>query len=385
MDAVTVLVIDADEANRNFLAQLLQKKNYQVKHAATGEEGLRMVADSQTNMVIFDTNLPDMKAKELIERLQQYPDIADTPCVVLSSHSDPDEMHDCLQAGCAEYYVKSGMVMMTLVDSIPRLLVEGKRLRKKRDKGFLYVFLSAKGGTGTSSLCANIGMNMAGQLQQSTVAVADLVLPMGSIASLVGCSDSEFNLVTVSDLPTEKITSEYLKDNLVVPSKWTFHLLPGAPDPETSLNLNAGHISNIVDTLRKTYDYVLVDLGRSLSKISLPVIQAADLIVLIFSTDLSTVNHTKKLWHYLKGQGVSADHVYPILNRAVGLEGLTKSEAEKILELEIKLMMPYMMGNFTLANNQNIPISLKFPTDTATLVMKQAAIEMSQKVVKMQK
>ncbi len=47
--------------------------------------------------------------------------------------------------------------------------------------------------------------------------------------------------------------------------------------------------------------------------------------------------------------------------------------------------MPYMMGNFSLANNQNTPISLKFPTDTATMVMKQAALEMSQKVVKMQK
>jgi pilus assembly protein CpaE len=385
MDVISVLVIDADEANRNFLAQLLQKKNYLVKLAATGDEGLRLMSESKPNLVVFDTTLPDMQSMELITRLQQHPDIVDIPCVVLSSHSDPEEMHACLQAGCAEYYVKSGMVMLTLVDAIPRLLVDGKRLRKKQEKGFLYVFLSAKGGTGTSSLCANIGMNMAGQLQQSTVAVADLMLPMGSIASLVGASENEFNLVTVSGLPTEKITPEYLKDNLVVPSKWMFHLLPGAPDPETAINLNAGHISNIVETLRKSYDYVLVDLGRSLSKISLPIIQAADLVVLILSTDLSTVNHTKKLWHYLKGQGISVDHVYPILNRAVGLEGLTKAETEKILELDIKLMMPYMMGNFSLANNQNTPISLKFPTDTATMVMKQAALEMSQKVVKMQK
>ena len=385
MDAITVLVIDADEANRNFLAQLLQKKNYLVKLAASGEEGIRFVSEARPNLVIFDTNLPDMKIMKLVERLQQFPEIADIPCVVLSSHSDPDEMQACLQAGCAEYYVKSGMVMLTLVDAIPRLLVEGKRLRKKRDKGFLYVFLSAKGGTGTSSLCANIGMNMAGQLQQSTVAVADLVLPMGSIAPLVGSAESDFNLVTVSDIPTEKITSDYLKDNLVVPSKWMFHLLPGAPDPETALNLNVGHIPTIVDSLRTAYDYVLVDLGRSLSKISLPIIQAADLVVLILSTDLSTVNHTKKLWHYLRGQGVSADHVYAILNRAVGLERLTKAEAEKILELDIKLMVPYMMGNFSLANNQNTPIGVKFPTDTAAMVMKQAALEMSQKVVKMQK
>ena len=59
-------------------------------------------------------------------------------------------------------------------------------------------------------------------------------------------------------------------------------------------------------------------------------------------------------------------------------------QAEKILELEIKLTMPYMMGNFTLANNQNTPVSIKFPTDTATMILKQAATEMSQKVVKLQ-
>jgi pilus assembly protein CpaE len=317
--------------------------------------------------------------------LQQHPDMADVPCVVLSSHSNPEEMQSLLQAGCAEYYVKSGMVMMTVVDAIPRFLVEGRRLRKKREKGFQYVFLSAKGGTGTSSLCANVAMNMAAQLTQSTVAIADLVLPMGSIAPLVGAEENEFNLVTVADQPTEKITAQYLKDNLVVPSRWLFHLLPGAPDPETAINLNVGHIPNIVDCLRSAYDHVLLDLGRSLSKISLPLIEQADLVVLILSTDLSTVNPTKKLWHYLREQGVSADHMFPILNRAVGLEGLTKAEAEKILELDIKLTMPYMMGNFTLANNQNTPVSVKFPTDTATLMLRQAAMEMSQKVVKMQK
>jgi pilus assembly protein CpaE len=384
MAPLTLIVIDADEANRNFLAQLLHKKNYQVKQASTGEEGLRMVTEATPNMVIFDTNLPDLRAMELIERLQRNPAIADVPCVVLTSHSDPEEMQAFLQAGCAEYYVKSGMVMMTLVDAIPRLLSEGRRLRKRRDRGYLLVFLSAKGGTGTSSLCANIAMNMAAHLSQARVAVADLVLPMGTIAPLVGVPEPEFNLVTVAGQPEEKINAEYFVSQLLVPPHWLFHLLPGAPDPETSLNLNVSHIPNIVSELQKAYDYVLVDLGRSLSRISLPIIQAADLVVLILSTDLSTVNQTKKLWHYLRRQGIQPGQIYPILNRAVGLEGLTKAETEKTLELGINLTMPYLMGNFTLANNQNTPISVKFPTDTATMILKQAALEMSQKVVKMQ-
>lgn len=385
METIKVLLIDADDANRNFLAQMLQKKNYQVIQASTGAEGVRLLDTENLNLIIFDTKLPDIQAVDLLEMFQQSPVVTDVPCVVLSSKSDPEEMQACLAAGCAEYYIKSGMVMMTLVDAIPKLLVDGKRMRDKQKQGFLFVFLSGKGGTGTSSLCANIGMSIVNQLPQSSVAVADLVLPMGSIASIVGADEEKVNLVTVASQSEDSITVDYLKEQLTIPQHWLFHLLPGAPSPESAADLQAGHIPHIVRTLRNTFDYVFVDIGRSLSKISLPVIQEADLVVLTLSTDLSTVNHTQKLWHYLKAQGVSSERVYPILNRAVGLEGLTKTEAEKILGLEIKLMVPYMMGNFTLANNQHTPVLVKFPTDTAGLVFKQAAVDMSKLAIKMQK
>ena len=56
------------------------------------------------------------------------------------------------------------------------------------------VFLSAKGGTGTSSLCANIAMCLGSEKIDTRVAVMDLVLPIGSIADIVGYAD-QMNLV----------------------------------------------------------------------------------------------------------------------------------------------------------------------------------------------
>jgi hypothetical protein len=64
------------------------------------------------------------------------------------------------------------------------------------------------------------------------------------------------------------------------------------------------------------------------------------------------------------------------------LEGITKAEAEKTLGFEIKLTVPYMMDNFALANNQNIPITTKLPKDTITIQFKQAAIDMSRQAIK---
>ncbi len=91
-----------------------------------------------------------------------------------------------------------------------------------------------------------------------------------------------------------------------------------------------------MDVLRNAYDFIFLDLGRSLSRISLPLIQQADLIPLIVATDQSTVQLTKTVLEYLQAQDVSEQSIYAILNRAVGLEGLTKAEAEELLGVMIK-------------------------------------------------
>jgi len=384
MDSTKILLIDTDEASRNFLAQMLHKNNYLVFHAASGKDGIAKASEDLPDLIIFDTNLNDLSAIELIEQLQQNPSTAHIPCVVLSSQSNPEEMQLCLQAGCVEYYVKSGMVMVTMVNAIPKLLLNTKRAHPENKEGLLIVFLSANGGLGTSSLCANIAMNVAQQTHPSTVAVVDMVLPMGSLAQIMGADDKEFNIIKISEQPTDALTAEYFHDKLILPPHWLIHLLPGSPDPEMSNHLLADHIPGVITALKKNYSFTMVDLGRALSKISLPIIHEADLIVLIMGTNLSTVSLTKKAWNYLLDLGIEKDRLFPILNRAVGLDGLTKAEVEKILGFEIKLTIPYMMGNFALANNQNTPVSIKFPNDTVSIVLKQAAIEMSKQAIKVQ-
>ena len=90
-----------------------------------------------------------------------------------------------------------------------------------------------------------------------------------------------------------------------------------------------------METLRSSFEFSILDIGRSLSSNSLPLIKEADLIALIMSTDLSTIKLTKTVWDYLQMQDIDPKKIYAVLNRAVGLEGLTKSEAETIIGLEI--------------------------------------------------
>ncbi|HUI87489.1 MAG TPA: response regulator [Anaerolineales bacterium] len=372
MPGKKILIIDADAASRNFVGAALQREGYQTLQTASGKEGLIFAWRDHPELIIVDPAITDLKGEDLAIRLRQDARTARTPLIALSSNPQSAQVRSLLKAGFNEHLVKTAQVMPTLIDTINRLL----GAVAKKVGGLLIVFLSAKGGTGTSSLCANIATNIVQYKPEAQVAVVDLVLPIGSIADIVGYQGDQ-NLVTVSEMPATIITPEYFRDNLTKMANWRFHLLAGSPDPENGNQLKVGLIGDFVNALKASYDYVLIDLGRSLSRISLPLIENADLIALIVSTDQSTISLTKTVWEYLQSKGVDAARVFAILNRAVGLEGLTKSEAESIIGVEIKTSVPYLGSNFVLANNQHLPFSQKFPKDTAAIVFQDIAQQMA--------
>lgn len=369
-----ILIIDSDLSSRSYLASALQKKGYQTLQAASGREGLVVAWRDRPALIVADPVMDDLPGEELAVRLRSDPRTAIVPLIALSSDMQPTRQLECMEAGFTRYLVKSPMALTSLMDAIAEDLPGGAAT--PRVGGLVMAFLSAKGGVGTSSLCANIGMNVAQAEPNSRVAIADLVLPIGSIADIVGYQGSH-NLVTVAHLAPSETTPDLLRPYLAQPEAWRFHLLPGSPDPEHANELKSERIADLVASLKQSHDYVLLDLGRSLSRISLPLIEKADLIAMVVGADMSTVALAKTVWDFLRNRGVQPDSIYVVLNRAVGLEGMTKTEIEKTLGLPIRTAVPYLGGNLSLANNQHQPYTLKYPADTASIIFKEAAQQMA--------
>jgi MinD-like ATPase involved in chromosome partitioning or flagellar assembly/CheY-like chemotaxis protein len=372
---ISVLIIDGDAASRNYLTVMLGKSGYTVLTASLGREGLISAWKDQPDIIILDPVLPDLPGLELVNRLRQDRRTSKVPCVALSSRQDSQDMNALLSAGCNEYIAKSNQALPRLFELIPRLLRGESAAPKKH--GILVAFLSAKGGTGTSSLCANIAMCLGSEKIETRVAVLDLVLPIGSIADIVGYND-HLNLITVAMQDPAQTTAAFFKDNLPRVPNWYFHLLAGSPDPDAANQLAVNRLEGILNAIMESYDYIIVDMGRALSRISLPIIQKADVVVLIVGADLSSAILTKTVWEYLKNQGIDPRRLYPLQNRAVGLEGLTKIELEQMTGMQIRQTMSYMSGNFTIANNRHEPVVAKFPNDSSALTLKQVAIQITE-------
>ncbi len=369
----SILIVDDNPASRIFIAYHLQKKQFTILEAPTGKEGLIFAWRDQPDLILFDPTLRDITDQEFIQKLHNDPRTTKTPLIALSTDPGAARREICLKAGVNEYLVKSSQVMLALEESLNRIFgVENPidvASKDKEKRGLLIVFLSAKGGAGTSSLCANLAMNIQRGQPEGRVVVADMVLPIGSIGRIIGYKGN-LNLTTVADLSSEETNAEYFHKNLPTPELWQFQLLAGSSDPQQANKVKEDRVSEIVNTLCSAYDFIILDIGRSLSRISLPLIQKANLVIPVISTEQSAIELTKIVWSYLATHGIKNKNIYAVLNRTVGLEESMKLEAEEATGLTIKTTIPFMGSNLTVANNLNQPITTKYPTKTASMILK---------------
>jgi pilus assembly protein CpaE len=372
MSGRKILVIDSDAASRNYLAEHLGKDGDTVLLAATGERGLVLAWTDAPDIIIADPLISDLKGEELAARLRADPRTARIPLIAFSHDVRTARLRAWLEAGFNDHLIKSPQAIALLQASISDLLRGGSQL--ERTGGLVIAFFSAKGGIGTSSLCVNIATCIADQKSNGSVVVADLVLPMGSIAELVGYQGTQ-GLERFAVKSDQDPDPESLRRSLPRPEQWNFSLLAGSSDPHTALRLNAVTITRLVGALKAAFDVVVLDLGRSLSRISIPLLEGADLIVMPASTDQDAVTLTRGAWDYLQGKDIPEASVYLLMNRARRLDGLTKSEAEKAIGLPVRSAIPFMEEYLSLANHQHVPFIRHFPSYAAALALKSTAQE----------
>jgi len=376
-----IVIIDQDQASTKFLGYELSKAGYQVFTANDVKEGMILAYQNRPHVIILDPNLPDISPEEFLNKLKKDRRVARSKVIAFSSLTNPEDIQAAIEMGFDHYLAKEGDALPALLQSVKEN-IKGFQTKLPTTEettaepapvqgdGKTIVFLSAKGGTGTSSICANLA-HMFNEREEHKIVVVDLVLPIGSIASIVGYT-GELNIVEAAAMTSSEASLDYLRDSLPRPENWNFQLLAGSPNPAQANKLDISRIPILFDTLKRAFDYIFIDFGRSLSRISMPIIQSADQIVLILSLDEATATLTNSVWDYLKSNGVRREQVYPFINRAVGLEGFSKSEVEEKLGLVIPNAIPFMGRNFTLANNQHQPILNKFPDDAATIAIRQA-------------
>jgi signal transduction histidine kinase/CheY-like chemotaxis protein len=80
-----VLVIDDDQASREFLRRILVKRNWKVHEAGDGVRGLEMMKRLLPRLVLLDLLMPEMDGFQTLSEMQRIPELQNIPVVVVTS------------------------------------------------------------------------------------------------------------------------------------------------------------------------------------------------------------------------------------------------------------------------------------------------------------
>src|SRR5258708_1213979 len=103
MERGTILVVD-DEPNIADLIELyLTREGFRVVKAATGEAGVRAVAEHRPRLVVLDVGLPDVDGLEVCRRLRQTSTL---PVIFLTARDSEVDRVVGLELGADDYVTK---------------------------------------------------------------------------------------------------------------------------------------------------------------------------------------------------------------------------------------------------------------------------------------
>ncbi len=100
-----VLIID-DAADIRLLFRTILTPYYTTQDAACGAEGLDILRQDVPALILLDLAMPGLDGYETCRRLKRLPELRSTRVVVVSGHSDTEDLQKAFDAGADDFLVK---------------------------------------------------------------------------------------------------------------------------------------------------------------------------------------------------------------------------------------------------------------------------------------
>ena len=117
-----ILVVEDNEANRDFLSRRLQRRGFEVLIAHDGRAGVEMARTEKPDLILMDMNMPHVDGWEATRQIKAEPETERVPVIALTAHAMSGDRERALGAGCADYHTKP-VEFTKLLEQIESLLL----------------------------------------------------------------------------------------------------------------------------------------------------------------------------------------------------------------------------------------------------------------------
>ena len=293
-----------------------------------------------------------------------------TSIIMVEEELLEETMHNALFAGAKDVLIKP-IDPEKLMNSIYRIhqLQERtvvtkaeapqKKLRKS-ELGQVYTVFSTKGGVGKTFVSINLAASLAKNPEKRVVLV-DLDLDFGNAALALNLYP-KFTITDVID-DIRHMDSDLIESYLI-PHESGIKVLPANLQPNMNDFINAEHIHVILEALRESFDYVVVDMPGRFVETIMPALALADQLLVITTPELSAVRNIKVLLVTLKDLNFPQSKIRIVLNKEDLRGEIKKNDVETTLNKKVDAAIGLDYHRVLSSLNRGVPLVYEYPKNT---------------------
>lgn len=292
------------------------------------------------NLVILETSAGGQAFLDGLNRLAEVCDPS-TNVIVTGGINDIRLYRELLERGIRDYIVNPRQPIH-LIRAISEIYADPSAPPVGRN----VVFVGARGGVGSSTLCHSVGWALSEELQSDSI-ILDFDLAFGT-AGLDFEQDPSQGLTEALEAP-ERL-DDVLLDRLLQKCTDRLSLFTAPNLLDRSYDLPADSYESVLEIVRKAAPNVLIDMPHVWTSWSMSIIQSADEIVLTTTPDLASFRNAKNIIEAIKDARANDAPPLLVINQA-GVPKRPEIPVEQFVEaLEIEPFAvinwdPVLFGN----------------------------------------
>ena len=371
---IKVLIVDDIPETRDHLSKLLSLEDGidVAGGAGSGEEAIQLAMEMRPDVVVMDINMPGMDGVAAAEIISQR--LPSSPIIMMSVHGEAEQLKRSLTAGAREFLVKpfSADEFSTTI----RRVFEKELIRRQQAESALPAVpvgppldaadlgehqiigvFSPKGGAGRTTIATNLAL----ALHRETggrVCLVDANLQFGDVGVLLNLNPKNRSMLDAVEggEPDAEITN-----SVVIDHSTGIRVLLAPPSPEGADLVTPQYLRRMVDHLRDTHDFVVVDLPSALNDHSLAIMDAADQIVVLTALEITTIKNVRLFLEVADQLEYDRSKIRLVVNRSDSAQGIRIADVEASIRRSIDGTIVSDGRLAVLAVNRGVPFVVSHP------------------------
>ncbi len=365
-EQIRVVIVDDISETREHLTKLLSfEADIQVVGtAASGDEAVELAGKLAPDILLMDINMPGMDGIATTERISAT--FPATSIIMMSVQGEADYLRRSMLAGAREFLVKP-FSSDELTTSIRQVHAREKLKRSRmvmavagtpggpgeagRKAGRIVTLFAPKGGVGRTTLAVNLAVALAGE-QRQVVTLVDGSFQFGDVGVLLNLNPKNKSIIDVVADPGA--ADEELVDTTLISHSTGIKVLLAPPSPEMAELVTVEQIRRIMNRLRATNDFTVIDLWPHFNDVTLALLDASDVILTILTLEISNIKNIRLFMEVADQLGYS-DRIKLVLNRADSAFGIRVADVESSVGRKIDHQVVSDGRTVVYALNRGVP------------------------------